>query len=142
MSINPDEHTKLDHNQNISYSGKIYDLRSQLSLKHRNDVSSSLSKRQFINDVILNLIAISSTFIVYFASEEFYHEKKETKDGIESITKKRNESNSTVTLLRTVNIFLSIFLRKQYSVFFIYKHYIYDLKIMIVRKLLSPEGKS
>lgn len=108
MSINPDELTKLDNNKNFGYSGKIYDLRSQLSLKRRNDVSSSLSKRQFINDLILNILAITSVFIVYFASEEFYHEKKENIEGVEKITKKRNESDSNVTMLRTINIFLTV----------------------------------
>ena len=140
MSINPDELTKLDNNKNFAYSGKIYDLRSQLSLKRRNDVSSSLSKRQFINDLILNILAITSVFIVYFASEEFYHEKKETIDGVEKITKNRNESDSNVTMLRTINIFLTVALCMGYLVFFIYKHYTYDLRKMIARKLLSPEG--
>ncbi len=142
MSIHPDELTKLDHNLNNGFSGKIYDLRSQLSLKRRNDESFSLNKRQFMSDLVLNLLTITSIFIVYYSSEEFYKEESEIRDGKTYITKKRNESNSTVTVLRTVNMALSISIGKFYSVYFIYKHYVYELRKMIVRKLISPEGKN
>lgn len=139
MSILPEELTKLDPNNNIQ--GKIYDLRSQLSLKRRNDASQSLNKRQFINNLILNIVAMASMFVVYFASEEFYKEIQTTVNGEVIITKKRNESNSTVTVLRTVNIVLSITMRKFHVVIFIYKHYMYEVRKMIARKLMSPEGK-
>lgn len=139
MSVVPEELTKLDPNLNIQ--GKIYDLRSQLSLKRRNDASQSLNKRQFINNLILNILSITSMFIVYFSSEEFYKEDQTTVNGEVIITKKRNESNSTVTVLRTVNIVLSITIRICYLVFFIYKHYTYEVRKMIARKLMSPDGK-
>lgn len=141
MSIHPDELTKLDNNLNHLYPVKIYDLRSQLSLKRRNDVSFSLNKRQFFNDLVLNILAVTSIFIVYYSSEEFYKEESETIDGQVHIIKKRNESNSTVTVLRTINIILSISIGKFYSVYFIYKHYVYELRKMVVRKLISAEGK-
>ena len=142
MSVHPDELTKLDHNLNYVHPEKVYDLRSQLSLKRRSDVSSSLNKRQFINDLVLNILSITSIFVVYYSSEEFYKEKSETRDGKPYITKKRNESDSTVTVLRCVNMILSFSIGKLYSVYFIIRHYYYDLKKMVVRRLISPEGKT
>ena len=111
------------HVSKILNTNKIYDLKSQLTLKKRGEDMIALCKKQFINDLFLAIIAISSILIVYFEvmhmqSEEFYREEISTVNNIPVIIKQRNQSNTEVTTLRLVNIGLTLVLCNiLYSIF-------------------------
>lgn len=58
----------LDETANLAVpkSNKIYDLKSQLSMKKRNDSIIVTCKKQFIYDFFLALFSVASILVVYF----------------------------------------------------------------------------
>ena len=136
----------LDETNNLAplKTNKIYDLKSQLSMRKRSEDILVACRRQFINDLLLAAFSLSSILILYFAviptqSEEFYMETRSPIDPTVFI-KARNESNSTVTILRCTNILMTIVIRNLHTVSLIYRHYSLEVSKMIIRKLLSRYG--
>ena len=58
----------LDETANLAVpkGNKIYDLKTQLSMKKRNDSIMVVCKKQFIYDFFLAFFSVASILIVYF----------------------------------------------------------------------------
>ena len=124
---------------------KVYNLAPQLSKKRNKETIDLVIRRQLINDFVLAALSVISIWVVYFEvfiiqSEEFYREELAEVNSITVYVKKRNTSNNTVSILRIVNIVLTIGICKKYSGVLIYKHYNYRLLLMKYRKIVSKYG--
>lgn len=94
-------------------------------------IQNLLKKQRFNNQLnaFLGVISIVSVYyeVIFTQSDEFYREDSE---------KQRNQSNRYVTVMRYVNIFLTLFICKIYLVALIYRHYRFEVDKKILRNIL------